>query len=467
MSSKITRRDFIKKSALVGASATSLSALLSACGTGASQGSGPAQGSEVTLKVWAEAAPTEHWRADGPAKAAANVTNYKIKVEPTNDSAAWEDYKRKFTLAADSGQAPNIVVSGHEDVAVWSKAGYIVPLDNCRSSHKEFSDVIDSLWKSASYDGKTWGIPQDTEARPMFFHKKKLAELGWSQQDVDSLPQRIKDGQFTLDDMINTGRQAIDKKVIEPGYGYWHRSKKGADFLQYYVAYGGRLYDEGQKKLVVSRDPLVKWYGFQRKVVDEGLTPKNYIGTDFKVWHDTVSHGKALFWNGGTWNWADWAKNYVKDLGGQDYLFSFAGYALQPNGQKGKQGLTLSHPLVYMVTSQQASGASNQDPSCALLAKTTTPEINTLHAVDSAHLGILKSQATYPPYTQDRFLTDTLYMLDYNFYQPNDPMYGPYFDALWNSMVKAENGEKSPEQAADEAISLIKNQAGQDKVIFE
>jgi inositol-phosphate transport system substrate-binding protein len=464
MGTGIARREFMRRTVLAGAGVAALPAALAGCGGGGE--SAPEPGEKVKLRVWAQAAETEFWRARGPARAAKKVEEYKVSVDPTNDSADWEDYKRKYALAADAGEGPDIVLSGHEDVAVWSRAEYVVPFDEYREQYSEFDDVIETLWDSVSFDGQLWGVPQDTEARPMYYSKKKLAELGWSQEEIDSLPDRIRDGEFTLDDMIGTARQAVDEGVVKRGYGYWHRTEEGGDFLQYYAAYGGRLYDGGKKKLVVVRDALVEWYAFQRRVVEEEITPKNYIGTDSEVWHDTVSHGNALFFNGGIWNWSDWAQNYVADLGGQDYLFENIGYALQPNGRSGEQGLTLSHPLVYMISSESASNASNQDVSAAVLAKTTTPEINTLHAVESTHLGILKSQQDYPKYENNRLLSETLYMLDYNFYQPNHAMYGPYFTALWNSMVRAENGEASPEKAADEAIRLMKSEIP-DEVIFE
>ncbi|HXF62768.1 MAG TPA: hypothetical protein VNK95_14185, partial [Caldilineaceae bacterium] len=409
----------------------------------------------IEIEVWAQANNVEHWRADGPAQAAEAVEDYDVTVIPMNDSTGWADYKKKFTLAADSGEAPEIVLSGHEDVAVWANAGYIIEFEECRQSYPEFDDVIDSLWDSVTWQGKIWGVPQDTEARPMFYHKGKLAELGWSQEEIDSLPERIMNGEFTLDDLIATAKQAVDAGVVEPGYGYWHRPTKGGDFLQYYHAYGGKLYDAEQDKLVVTPSALEQWYAFQRRVVEEGITPENYIGTEFTIWHQTVSNGDVLFWNGGIWQWADWATNYVADRGGQDYLFDFVGYALQPTGIPGQPGATLSHPLVYMITTPQASGSENQMAACAVLAKTTTPEINTLHAVESTHLGILKSQADYEEYANDRLLSDTLYMLDYAFYQPNHVMYGPYYDILFDYMVRAENGELSPADAAAQAVQQL------------
>jgi inositol-phosphate transport system substrate-binding protein len=424
---------------------------------------GPA---EVELTVWAQANEVERWRVDGPIQAAELVTEYKLKVTGVRDDAGWADYKKKFTLAAEAGEAPDIVLSGHEDVPVWANAGYIVEFSDCKARYPEFDDVIESLWDAGMWQGKLWAVPQDTEARPMYFNKTKLKELGWSDEEIASLPERIKNGDFTLDDLIATAKEAVQKGIVEPGYGYWHRPRKGGDFLQYYFSYGGRLYDPSQDKLVIVRDALEQWYAFQRRVVEEGITPENFIGTEWSVWHDTVSHGKVLFWNGGIWQWADWAANYVQDLGGQEYLFSFVGYALQPSGIRGKPGGTLSHPLVYMITSEKASGKKNQDAACALLAKTTTPEINTLHAVGSTHLGILKSQANFPEYANDRLLSETLYMLDYNYYQPNHVMYGPYFDIVWDFMVKAENGELSPAEAAKGAVELLQTELG-DVVIVE
>jgi inositol-phosphate transport system substrate-binding protein len=433
----------------------------------AGEAAAPADSGPAEIAVWAQANNVEHWRADGPAQAAESVEDFDVTVVPTNDDSGWADYKKKVALAADAGEAPDIVLSGHEDVAVWANAGYIIDFAECRESYPEYADVIDSLWDSVTWQGKVWGVPQDTEARPMFYNKTKLLELGWSQEEVDSLPQRIIDGEFTLDDMITTAKQAVEAGVVEAGKGYLHRPTKGGDFLQYYHAYGGEVYDAEQDKLVVTPAAVEQWFAFQRRVVEEGITPENFIGTEFTIWHQMVSAGEALFWNGGVWQWADWAANYVADKGGNDYLFDFVGYALQPSGIAGQPGSTLSHPLVYMITSPSASGKENQAAACAVLAKTTTSEINTLHAVGSTHLGILKSQSEYPEYANDRLLSDTLYMLDYNFYQPNHVMYGPYFDILFDYMVRAENGELSPADAASQAVQQLQSELGEFLIVQE
>ena len=53
--------------------------------------------------------------------------------------------------------------------------------------HSEFEDIVPSLWDSHGYAGQTWGIPQDAEARPIFYSKLLLRDLGWSEEDIESL----------------------------------------------------------------------------------------------------------------------------------------------------------------------------------------------------------------------------------------------------------------------------------------
>ena len=120
-----------------------------------------------------------------------------------------------------------------------------------------------------------------------------------------------------------------------------------------------------------------------------------------------------------------------------------------------------------MIASSKTSGTELYNQSCALLAKTTTTALNTTHAIESTHLGILKSQAQDPAYTKDKLLSETLYMLDYNFYQPNHTMYTPWFDIVYDGMLKAEGGQATPEKAAEDAVKLLQSEIGDFLIVEE
>ncbi len=431
---------------------------------------------EITLRIWTKAGATEEWRGKAAIEAAKELNKELesegiiITVEAVQETAGWGDFNKKFTMASEAGKGPDILLTGHENIAVYGTTGYIVPLADSVKEIKamapEFDDVIEGLWGMTSWRGQIWGIPQDTEARPMFFSKTKLKDLGWSDAEIAALPDEIAKGNFTLDDMIATGKEAIAKGVVEPGYGFWSRPKSGGDFIQYYMAYGGQIYDAEKDKLVLVKDALLEWYKFQRRLATEGVTPKNFLGTDWGIWHNTVSHNNALFFAGGVWHFAEWASQHVQDIGGYDYLFENFGYALQPSGIRGVAAQQMSHPLIYVVVSEKASGNSHQDLVVRLLEKMTTKELNTKHAVESGHLGILKSQADYAPYKADRLLSETLYMLDYAFYQPNHPYYPSYWSALWTNMEAVQNGALTPAEGVDAVIAVLEAEIG-DAVIIK
>ncbi len=422
----------------------------------------PAKGDKSAISAWAQANNVETFRAKNIETGAQQLG---FKAEAIADPTGWGDYKKKFLLASDSGQAPDIILSGHEDIAPWGQAGYIIPLDDMIAANQDtYKDIFPALWESVTWNGQRWGIPQDTEARPMYFNKKKLAELGWSQADIDSLPDRIKVGEYTLDDMIATSKEAIEKGVIKPGNGYWHRPTKGPDFYQYYFAYGGSLSDG--TKLVFDQKAAEQWFAFQRRVVEEGITPKNILGTESKIWHETVTSGEVLFWNAGVWSFADWAKNYVSDKGGEEYLYGFIGWALQPSGVKGQSGVTLSHPLVYMVTSEKASSEQQQEQAFQAITAATTPELNNKHALGSAHLAILTTQVDMPDYAANTLLKGSAYMLEHTRFLPNDPNFGTYDEIVFRLMSAAENGEMSPQEAVAIAADELQTELG-DKVTIQ
>ena len=166
-----------------------LALIVSACGTtaapvqvdtGAAADEAPPAADEImTVNLVARckaSPPYENGRCDNLTAAVDAVNavledsddNRRITLETIQDDTGWGDYKTEFELASDAGEAPDIIVSGHEHIGDWATAGYLVDISEQVNSGEfaEFEDVIDSLWESTMLNGKIWGIPQDAEARP-------------------------------------------------------------------------------------------------------------------------------------------------------------------------------------------------------------------------------------------------------------------------------------------------------------
>jgi inositol-phosphate transport system substrate-binding protein len=427
----------------------------------------------IEIKIWGQAGEKfEHWRVDGIVKVAENAPDFHLK--PMGVAFADDDaFKEAFIKVAAVGQAPDIIYAGLGDILAWSQAGYLIPFDACRARYSEFEDVLDPLWRQITWQGRVWGVPHHISTYVLFFNKVKLRELGWSQEEIRTLPERIRRGEFTLDDLTATAKDAVAQGVIEPDFGYWFRPAQASrERLLPYLAYEGRVFDSVQSKLVINQEALQGWYTFQRKLVDENLTPENLLGQPWNtgvvgrsLYHDTVTHGRVLFWVGGLWYWLTWESQYVPDMGGRAYLYDLMGYALMPSGFKNRPGATAIGIGFYAIVSEQASNRKNQEAACALLAKVTTPEINTLNAVEALEHGVLKSQATYPAYTAHPLLTETGYMLNYSQLGPEYPINTGYSGILWEFMLKAENGEMSPSEAARTAVETLQREIGDDLIV--
>jgi len=424
----------------------------------------------IPIKIRCRAKPPmENWRGnnfllaenDLNADLEAAGDPRRVKVEVIQDNLEWGPFVTEFVLGYGAGESPDIWLTGHEYIGVQAEAGRIIALDELMKEFPGFYNVIDSLWNSTSYKGKIWGIPQDAEARPLYWNKSLLKKLGWSNEEVAALPGKIEKGEFTLYDMLETAKQAVDEGVVEAGHGFWTRPKNGPDFTAFYYAFGGETIDSATGKLVFDKTAGQKYYKFFYDAVQSYGSMK-CLGIGWPTWNGTIGNENRLFWVAGTWQWAEWANIYVKDQGGEDYLWKNFGFGLIPAAEKGGKPNSLTHPMAFLVSSQ----CESPDLAVALIAKVTNYGPNTRHAIASTHLGILKSQTEYKFYKESRLLSEALYMLDYTTFLPNNPYWGTYSTVTYEALAAVVSGDFTPEEAVDFVVEGLERELG-DKIIIK
>lgn len=75
------------------------------------------------------------------------------------------------------------------------------------------------------------------------------------------------------------------------------------------MAFGGRLHDAAQDRLVITEAALAATYAFRREMVDDGLiSPYLLQGSANSwssrlVWNDAIAHSRALFWHSQSTDW--------------------------------------------------------------------------------------------------------------------------------------------------------------------
>lgn len=417
----------------------------------------------ISIRCRANEAAGELWRCNNFLDVENQVEEaygVDIVLELIQDNEEWGPYKNSFVLASEAGEAVDIILSGHEDVGTWSTSGIIIALDDLIAEHDEFKDMVPSLWDSVTFNDHIWGVPQDAEARPIFFSKPLLSDLGWSDEEIESLPARIESGEFTFADMIDVATEAVDTGVVEEGHGFWHRPTNGTDFLYFYYGMGGEILDD-TGHLVFDTAAALRVYEALEDARNSGAMNGSHLGLAWTDWHTIIAPAdQVLFWAGGSYMWPEWAKGYVADRGGQDYLFENVGYALMPALSTGVP-LEITHPLAYMVS----SSAERPDIAVALIAAITTPEFNNRHALESGHLGILNTQLETEAYKADRLTSEIHPMLNYARFAPNHPGFGSWSEAFFVGILAVENGELTPQEAVDTVKAQIANELGDSVVI--
>jgi inositol-phosphate transport system substrate-binding protein len=427
----------------------------------------PTGGELVTIVARCKASPpTEEGRCNNLLRGAVDANaaleaagdTRRVQVQIIQDNADWGDYNTEFELASSAGEAPDIIVAGHESIGTWATSGIIQDVTGLLGNYPEFGDVVDSLWNSTELNGKRYGVPQDAEARPMYYRMDLLLELGWTQAEIDALPADLASGAFTWEDMYDTAEAAVAAGVVDKGNGWWHRPKNGPDFLYYYYSAGGELLDDSGA-LIYDQAAALKVYQTVADAVDRDILVDTRLDGDWTSWNASVANGDVLFWYGGSWQWADWAANYVAE-GGEEYLFETTGFGPIPALASGtNEPTSLTHPLVYMVSKD-----ADAELALMVISKATTKELNTEYAVTSGHLGILTTQADYPPYTDSVFLSEVGSILEFTTFLPNSPFYSAWSEAYYLGIQAAESGI-SPEEAVTIVVDILENELGENVII--
>ncbi|MCD6084570.1 MAG: extracellular solute-binding protein [Desulfurococcales archaeon] len=428
----------------------------------------PAAG-EIKITVWASGSPVDVTRVNN-IEAAAEILNKMLEAAGVNVRVVVEkryfrsDYMEKLTAAFAAGEAPDIIAM--KNLATLADGGYIIPLDDYVKKYWILlEDVHPSLWNAVKYKGKIWGIPQDTEARPLYFRKDVLRALGWTEDEINTLPEKIRKSEVTLLDLIEVAREAMDKGLVK--WGFYHRPNfGGTPFIIFYYQYGGIMQDPETGKLVLVKSAMLKMLQLLYKMAQESkVLPPDMIGTSWRKIHSDFVNGRVFFWFGGTWHWSEWQKvPYHEKLGNvtESWLRENVGFALVPAPESGLSPMTLSSPYIYYVTSQ----SKHPELAFLLIALATSAPLDAKHAVDSSHLPVRQVTVDHPYYQKSEYLKEVAYMLSYTSYEPIHPKYDAYKNAWIAAITKVEKGELTPEEALNEMVNTLKTELG-DQIIIK
>ncbi|MGW1199130.1 extracellular solute-binding protein [Streptomyces sp. NPDC002536] len=429
-------------------------AVLPACG-------GDANGSPDTVKIAYQrttdskvrtmddflAAVKKQFERDHPGK----------HLEPVPIQAAQEDYYAKVQQMMRSAKtAPDLV---HEDTFLINsdiKAGYLRPLDDKLAGWKDWGRFAPTAKAAArAEDGKTYGVPDGTDTRGLWFNKEIFARAGlpadWQPrtwQDVLDAARTVKrkvPGVIPLN--VYTGKAAGEYATMQ-----------GFEMLLYGTG-ADPLYKPAERTWVTGSKGFRDALEFVRTVYAEKLGPDPSDAldpnVDSRVASDFLPSGKLAIDLDGSWLGKNWQPGSGHPWPQWPKVMGQAAFPTQDGRAPGKVSLSGGWTWAISAKSRKADLAWQAVEELQSLANATE------WTVRDGQIAVRTDVAADPKYLDSLpgigFFTG---LVAYTHYRPALPVYPQVSSAIREAMESVTTGDATAAVAARRYDGALKSIAG-------
>ncbi|GGO81685.1 extracellular solute-binding protein [Wenjunlia tyrosinilytica] len=441
------------RSALAGSLVTALALPLAACGGGSGKGAG-----DTVEVVYNRSTDNNNRVMDdylAKVKKGYEKANPGKKVKLVPIQAPQGDYYSKVQLMLRSPRtAPDLV---YEDTFLINsdiKSGYLRPLDDYLSGWKSWSHFIGTAKAAAkAQDGKTYGVPDGTDTRGLWYNKKLLRQAGLP------VPWRPKNWADILD-AARTVRKKLPGVIpmhIYTGKGPGEASSmQGFEMLLYGTGDGTGLYDAGKKKWVTGSKGFKDSLTFLDTLFEEKLGPPKEDALDPNV-STTVAtqwlpEGKLAIDLDGSWMGNNWIESGAKPWPKWSEVLGQAPMPTQ-NGQAPGR-VSLSGGWTWAIPAKAGNPGQAFDFIKALQTKDNAVDYN----VRSANIAVRDDVASDPAYLKSMpgidFFTG---LVGVTKYRPALPEYPQISTAVQEAMESVTTGQADPAKAQKTYDDAVRN----------
>lgn len=216
--------------------------------------------------------------------------NTRITIETDYQTIDNTEFHNNIVFAHKSGEAPDIFWCD-ADIAGFVNSGCVLDITDVITEN-----MIEGVSTPCTVGGKVYGMPFDLPLRVIYYNRNALTAIGWTQEQVEALPQQIASGEFSMEDFT-----ALCQEVVEKGgakYGLVHRPGAGNDFFDLLNALGGRYYNE-EGKLVFDEAGITRMFQYlYDNAQTTKITPENLNQMGWDTINKMVGTGEAFAYFG-------------------------------------------------------------------------------------------------------------------------------------------------------------------------
>ncbi|WP_435278990.1 extracellular solute-binding protein [Streptomyces sp. 1222.5] len=382
------------------------------------------------------------------------------KVEFVPIKAPDSEYYTKLQQMLRSPRtAPDLV---YEDTFLINSditSGYLKPLDAYLAKWPDWKRFIGTAKAAAKgEDGKTYGVPDGTDTRGLWFDKRVFAKAG--------LPA---DWQPKNWDEVLTAARTIKRKVpgVTPINVYTGKPAGEAATMQGFemLLYGtgdGRtdpLYDAGSKKWIAGGRGFRDALGFVETVYKEKLGPdvSDALDPNFAtaVRGELLPEGKLGIDLDGSWLPQDWLPGSGHEWPDWSKRLGLAAMPTQAGQAPGR--VSMSGGWTWAIPAK----AGNPDLAFDFIRTMQTKDNARKWYIANSGIAVREDVADDPAYATAQpgiaFFTE---LVASTHYRPAFPAYPKVSTAVQEAMEGVTTGDRSVEQAADDYDATLKDVTG-------
>lgn len=403
----------------------------------------------ITIEVFTNdsSAPTRVTNFDAAAKKLneeleSEGADYRVEIEAIVKPMGGEEADQNFIFAAQSGNSADIYTTSYGDIGWMADGDYILPVDELKEE-EVFKNQMEGYWDPVTWKGTTFGVIQDTEARVVYFNKQVLRKMGWSEEEINQLPEQALSGEFTIDDMTELAAEAKNQGFVKNGYEFDGGSN---DNPMNFYNFGSELYDWGKNTFILDKEKMTDTFEWLKENVNKGVIPTENMNVDKSEKLARMLNEETLFAQGGIWDEAKFRnQGWHKELGNvtTDWTKENVGVMNLPVVEKGNKPVTVSNPWVYVIS----KNTEHPDIAKHLLAYVSSPEIQAIHAVETSHIPFTKEGQESEQVLANEWINSVKHFTNYSRFNGNHPDQSKYDKILKDATNYVMTGEMSPQEA--------------------
>ena len=402
---------------------------LAACGDDDDNGGGGGGGATADAEQVGQARPTGDvtWCIGKDTTGAFNtvVDNFNEANPDANvellELPTSADDQRRLQIQRLRAESPQCDVLGMDVIwtAEYAAQGWL--LDMTEAVEQQGDAFIASTLETARYEGKYWAFPFNTNAGFIYWR---------TDQAGDQPPE-------TWEAIYRQGQQ--DDGFIYQGARYEGLT---VNFLELLYSAGGSVVSEDGSEATADSEEVRNVLDFMRKGVDDGAVPKAVTTYMEEESRRAFESGRATFMR--NWPYA-YALGKESEIADDFQVTTFPSYQGNPGaGVLGGYNLAIS------------AFSENPEGSRAFIEFATQPEQQIIQATEASLPAVVSDVYDDPEVIEaapfSRELRDAVEQAKP---RPVSPVYPQISEAIYNNVYAALQGDKSPDQAAQDMNSDI------------